>query len=157
MSDIKSRNSPVLSTVTSMKPNYESTKARKRHAKLSTHGPGPTRTKNGNQQQNRLARSQLEHILATNPAAIFLERPLHDGSELSSIYVSRSVTSLLGFEAENFVGESGTRFWQSRVHPDDLQRYHVKSLSFGQKGTTRLSLGFYTKMALTAGYAKNKK
>ncbi len=123
MSDLKSRerNSHGLSTVTSMKLNYELTKARKRQARL-----GPTWVKNGNQQQNRLARSQLEHILATNPAAVFLERPVRDGSELSSIYVSRSVSSLLGFEAESFVGESGTRFWESRVHADDLQRYRAE-------------------------------
>ena len=79
------------------------------------------KTKNG-----RLARSQLEHILSTNPAVIFLETPSSNGSELNSTYVSSSISSLLGFESENFVGKSGIKFWESRVHPDDLPRYRAE-------------------------------
>lgn len=73
--------------------------------------------------QIRLAREQLEHVVSTNPAAIFLEKPFNDNSELSSVYVSESIVSVLGFEAENFIGKSGTKFWENHVQADDLQRY----------------------------------
>ncbi|HYB04050.1 MAG TPA: PAS domain-containing protein, partial [Nitrososphaerales archaeon] len=109
----------------STKVNDELTQARKRQAKPS-HKQGPSGFKSGNYLKNRLARGQLEHILATNPAVIFLEKPFRDGSELRSIYVSTSVVSLLGFEAESFLGDSGSRFWESRVHPDDLPQYRAE-------------------------------
>ena len=127
MYDVESRerNSHVLSTLTSMKVNDGLTRTRKRHGKQS-HRQQPTRIKTWNQRKDRLARGQLEHILSTNPAVVFLEKPFHDGSELRSIYVSQSIVSLLGFEAESFTGESGTRFWESRVHVDDLKRYRAE-------------------------------
>lgn len=125
--DVKSRerNSHVLSALTSMKVNDELLISRKRQPKRASRKQ-PTETKSRNQRTGRLARGQLEHILSTNPAVVFLETPNHDGSELSSTYVSSSVTSLLGFDAETFTGESGASFWESRVHPDDLQRYRAE-------------------------------
>ena len=74
----------------------------------------------------RLAGSQLEHLLSTNPAVIFLEAPSSDGSELLSSYVSDSISTLLGFDSRLFTGKSGAKFWESRVHPDDLPRYRAE-------------------------------
>jgi len=94
-----------------------------RRAKLSIRNRRVTRPKSGN---GRLARGQLEHVLSTNPAVIFLETPSTDGAELNSTYVSRSVSSLLGYESDNFIGKPGVKFWESRVHPDDLPRYRAE-------------------------------
>ena len=112
----KQRNSAVLSTVISVNGNQVT--GRKKRQTARTHTQPPVRIQNGNG-----LKGQLEHILDTNPGVIFLEKPLHGGSDLTSIYVSKSVASLLGFEAERFLGEAGSQFWESRVHPEDLQQY----------------------------------
>ena len=97
-----------------------SSRAKNRQTKLTIHKQGLSRVKN---ESSQLTRGQLEHILSTNPAMIFLETPSSDGSELISTYVSSSVSALLGFESENFIGKPGIKFWESRIHPDDLPRY----------------------------------
>jgi adenylate cyclase len=124
MYDVKSRerNSRASSAITSMKEE-ELMAVTKKQTHRTSHRNQSTRIKEVDCQKGRLTREQLEHIISTNPAAVFLESPYRDGSELSSIYVSKSIASLLGFEAGDFVGESGTIFWESRVHPDDLRRY----------------------------------
>jgi PAS domain S-box-containing protein len=71
----------------------------------------------------RASRERLEYVVASNPAVLYLEKPLPDLSDTVSTFVSESATSVLGFEPKNFLGESGLNFWRSRIHPDDLARY----------------------------------
>jgi PAS domain S-box-containing protein len=71
----------------------------------------------------RAARDQLDSVLATNPAVLYVEEPLPDFSDTISTFVSESARTVLGFESKRFLGESGLSFWRSRLHPDDLARY----------------------------------
>jgi PAS domain S-box-containing protein len=82
----------------------------------------------------RSTRSQLEHVLATNPAVLFLEQPLPDLSNTITTFVSESAMSVLGFEPKNFLGESGLDFWRSRIHQDDLARYLAEMPSLWRDG-----------------------
>jgi PAS domain S-box-containing protein len=86
------------------------------------------------EEELRAAREQLEYVLATNPAVVFLEKPVPDLSDTLSTYVSESATFILGFDPKNFIGESGLEFWRSRIHPDDLVRYSAEIPSLWRDG-----------------------
>ena len=73
------------------------------------------------EEQLRDARDRLDYIVRMNPAAIYLGKPLPDNSNFETDYVSTNVTSVSGFASDKFVGD--TKFWMSRVHPDDLRAY----------------------------------
>jgi len=79
-------------------------------------------------------RERLELIIGSNPAAIFLEQPSADRSDFVSTYMSKSVSSLTGFNAEDFLGEAGADFWASRVHPDDLKQYRAEMPTLWKNG-----------------------
>jgi PAS domain S-box-containing protein len=74
----------------------------------------------------RAASDRLDYIVSSNPAVIQLGKPLPGGSDFISIYLSQSVSSLLGFGPEELTGQSGTALWQSRVPHDDLQQYKAQ-------------------------------
>ena len=76
----------------------------------------------------------MEHVIALNPAVIFIEKPLPDRSDVTSTFVSESVVSLLGYQAENFLGHSGTKFWADHVHPDDLRKYRAEMSNLWRDG-----------------------
>jgi PAS domain S-box-containing protein len=80
------------------------------------------------------SRDQLEHVLATNPAVLYVEEPLPDFSDTVSTFVSDSARFVLGFEPKRFLGEAGLSFWRSRVHPDDLTRYSAELPSLWREG-----------------------
>jgi len=82
----------------------------------------------------RASRERLEYVVASNPAVLFLEKPLPDRSNTFSTFVSESATSILGFKPKNFLGESGADFWKSRVHRDDLARYLAEMPSLWSDG-----------------------
>ncbi len=71
----------------------------------------------------RSTKEQLEYAVFSNPAVIYVGKPLPDQSDFIATYISKSVKSVVGFEAEELVGESGSKFWESRVPPEDLQKY----------------------------------
>jgi len=73
------------------------------------------------EEQLRDARDRLDYIVRMNPAAIYLGKPVPDNSNFETDYVSTNVTSVSGFASDKFVGD--TKFWMSRVHPDDLRAY----------------------------------
>jgi PAS domain S-box-containing protein len=75
------------------------------------------------EERYRLAKEQLEYAVFSNPAAIHISKPLPDLSDFLGKFMSKSINSLLGFEAEQLLGESGGRFWESRIPPEDLQKY----------------------------------
>ena len=79
-------------------------------------------------------RERLELIIGSNPAAIFLEEPSPDRSDLSSTYMSKSVLSITGFNPEDFLGEAGADFSASRVHPDDLKQYRAETPTLWNNG-----------------------
>jgi PAS domain S-box-containing protein len=82
----------------------------------------------------RAAQDQLEYVVASNPAVLFLEKPLPDQSNTFSTFVSESATTVLGFEPKNFLGETGAEFWKSRIPPDDLTRYLSEMPSLWRDG-----------------------
>ena len=86
------------------------------------------------EEELRSTRDRLGLVLASNPAVLFLEKPLPNLSNTFSTFVSESATSVLGFESESFLGESGANFWRSRVHPDDLTRYLAEMPSLWRDG-----------------------
>ena len=83
---------------------------------------------------SRAARDRLEFVVSYNPAVVLIEKPLPDRSDLMSTFVSKSVTSLLGFEPADFIGRSGAVFWESHVHPDDLPKYRANMAALWRDG-----------------------
>ena len=73
------------------------------------------------EEQLREARDRLDHIVSMNPAAIYLAKPFPDHSDFVCTYISKGAISITGFENDMFIGD--TKFWYSRVHPDDLRTY----------------------------------
>ncbi|MGO9644452.1 MAG: PAS domain-containing protein [Candidatus Bathyarchaeia archaeon] len=83
---------------------------------------------------SRAARERLEFVVSYNPAVVLIEKPLPDRSDLMSTFVSKSITSLLGFEPADFIGQSGAEFWESHVHPDDLPTYRANMAALWRDG-----------------------
>ncbi len=71
----------------------------------------------------RSTKEQLEYAVFSNPAVIYVGKPLRDQSDFIATYISKSIKSVVGFEAEQLLGESGSKFWKSRVPPEDFQKY----------------------------------
>ncbi|MGA2239774.1 MAG: PAS domain S-box protein [Candidatus Bathyarchaeia archaeon] len=67
----------------------------------------------------RSARERLEYVISSNPAVIYTGKPLADGSDFVLTYVSERVSSMIGFEPQDFVGHP--EVWERRVHPEDLR------------------------------------
>ncbi|HYW01351.1 MAG TPA: PAS domain-containing protein, partial [Candidatus Acidoferrum sp.] len=86
------------------------------------------------EEELRSARNELARVISLNPAVIFIEKPSSNRSDLISTFVGDSVRSLLGFEAENFVGETGAKFWADHVHPDDLRKYRTEMPTLWKDG-----------------------
>jgi len=82
------------------------------------------------EQQLREARDRLDYIVGMNPAAIYLAKPLPDYSDFVCDYISANVISAFGFRSDKFIGE--TKFWMSRVHPDDLRAYFKDVMNLWQ-------------------------
>ena len=83
---------------------------------------------------SRAARERLEFVVSYNPAVVLIEKPLPDRSDMMSTFVSKSITSLLGFEPADFIGRSGAKFWESHVHPDDLPKYRANMVALWRDG-----------------------
>ena len=82
----------------------------------------------------RSAKERLEYVVDSNPAVIYLAKPLPDYSDYCTTYHSKSVASMTGFESNEFMGEKGAGFWASRVHPDDLAAYRAATPELWAKG-----------------------
>lgn len=66
---------------------------------------------------------QLEYVLSANPAVVFIEKPSPDNSDLVSTFVSKSMSTVFGYEPEKLLYDSGLDFWTRHVYPEDLKRY----------------------------------
>jgi two-component system sporulation sensor kinase A len=86
------------------------------------------------EEELRMTKERLEYVIQSNPAVLYLEKPLPDFSDTVSTFVSESATSVLGFEPKSFLGESGLSFWRSRILPDDLARYWAELPSLWSNG-----------------------
>jgi len=75
------------------------------------------------EERYRFAKEQLEYAVFSNPAVVYVGKPLPDQSDFWATFVSKSVSSLLGFEPDQLTGESGARFWQSRLPAEDVQKF----------------------------------
>ena len=82
----------------------------------------------------RSAKEQLEYVIESNPALIWVGKPLPDLSDSYSTFQSKSTLPMVGFESKEFVGEKGSAFWASRVHPEDLAKYREETAGFWAKG-----------------------
>ena len=71
------------------------------------------------EEELRASRERLEYIVTSTPAIIYTGKPLPDCSDWHVTYLSSTVTTMLGFEPQKFIGHP--EFWESRVHPDDLR------------------------------------
>jgi PAS domain S-box-containing protein len=80
------------------------------------------------------ATKRLEHIITSNPALVYIAKPLPDLSDYYTIYQSKNTVSLIGFESEQLYGERGAVFWASRVHPDDLLIYRKETPKLWKEG-----------------------
>ncbi|HUK28441.1 MAG TPA: PAS domain S-box protein [Candidatus Acidoferrales bacterium] len=80
------------------------------------------------------AKKRLEYVVSLNPAVIFVCKPLPDLSDYYTTYISDSVVSTVGFNADEFMGENGNKLWESRVHPDDLASYRGGMSNFWREG-----------------------
>ena len=86
------------------------------------------------EQDLRSTKERLEYVFESNPAVIYLAKPLPDLSDYATTYQSKSTVSITGFESEEFDGEKGAAFWASRVHPDDLVSYRAGTAEFWKDG-----------------------
>jgi len=66
----------------------------------------------------RAARERLEFVVASNPAVIIAGKPHSDLTDFDTTYMSRNVTSMLGYEPSEFIDDP--EFWRRHVHPEDL-------------------------------------
>ena len=83
----------------------------------------------------RETRQRLEHAVASNPAAIYVAKPLPDYSDWTLTYISDRITTLTGFEPSDFIGHP--ELWENRSHPDDraLVREENRRIIENGKGT----------------------
>jgi PAS domain S-box-containing protein len=80
------------------------------------------------------AKEQLEYAVFSNPAVIIVNTPLSDRSDYTGTFISKSVSSVLGWEAEQLVGESGDTFWTDHIPVEDLQKYKDEIPSLWKDG-----------------------
>jgi len=86
------------------------------------------------EEELQAATKRLEHMITSNPALVYLAKPLPDFSDYYTTYQSKSSVSMTGFESERFHGETGAAFWASRVHPDDLVPYRKETPKLWNEG-----------------------
>jgi PAS domain S-box-containing protein len=67
----------------------------------------------------RCAQERLACLIQSNPAVIYLGKPLADLSDWEYTFVSDRVISMLGYKPHEVIGHP--EFWASHVHPEDLQ------------------------------------
>jgi PAS domain S-box-containing protein len=67
----------------------------------------------------RSARERLDYLIKANPAVIYSGVPNADLSDFQLTYLSERVLSMLGYEPDEFIGHP--QFWNSHIHPEDLQ------------------------------------
>lgn len=84
------------------------------------------------EEELRATRERLEYVIGSNPAVIFTGRPRADYSDYDATYMSNTVVQMIGFQPKELIGNP--RFWESRVHPDDLPRYHAELPQFWKEG-----------------------
>ena len=65
----------------------------------------------------KATQQRLEHLVARSPAVIYSFKATGD---YAPTFISKNVTDLLGYEPQEYLASSD--FWQTRVHPKDLDR-----------------------------------
>ncbi len=69
------------------------------------------------EQEAKELQSRLQYLLSASPATVYTAKPSGD---FAATFVSENVSSLLGYEASEFVADPD--FWASRLHPEDGTR-----------------------------------
>ena len=72
------------------------------------------------EEQLRTSRERLDFLITSNPAVIFSGKPHSDLADFDMTYLSRNLTSMLGYEPQEFIDDP--RFWDKHVHPEDRHR-----------------------------------
>ena len=68
------------------------------------------------EEELRLTKQRLQHILASNPAVIYSCNPTGDRA---TTFISNNVLAELGYAAEDFINDQ--HFWIDHIHPDDVK------------------------------------
>lgn len=71
----------------------------------------------GAEQELRMIRERLQHLMASSPTVIYSAKTSGD---YGATYVSENILEQLGYEPREFVDDSG--FWATHIHPDDKPR-----------------------------------
>ncbi|MGE5659880.1 MAG: PAS domain-containing protein [Actinomycetota bacterium] len=74
-------------------------------------------------------RVHLEHLLTASPAVIFSCKASGD---LEVTFISENVSSILGYEAREFLGTS--TFWSEHIHPDDREKFWASLANLWKTG-----------------------
>ena len=69
---------------------------------------------------------RLQYIVESNPAVLYIGKPLPDLSDFIATYISGNIVSLLGFEADELTGPIGAAFWETRIPPEDFRKYRAE-------------------------------
>ena len=88
----------------------------------------------------RLTQERLRHLFLSSPAVIYSCQP---SGNCAPTYVSPNVTSQLGYEIDEFLGDPD--FWVHRIHPNDAPRVLAELSSVYKEGHHTLEYRFLHK------------
>ena len=71
----------------------------------------------------RMMKQRLEYAAESNSLVLCIGKHFPDRSDFVNTYLSKSVVSLTGFEADQLTGSVGAAFWKTRVPLNDFQKY----------------------------------
>ena len=80
----------------------------------------------------RASRERLDFLVTSNPAVIFSGKPHSDFTDFDMTYLSRNLTSMLGYEPQEFIDDP--KFWDRHVHPEDQHRVLASLPRFFKQG-----------------------
>ena len=96
----------------------------------------------------KATQQRLEHLVARSPAVIYSFKATGD---YAPTFISKNVTDLLGYEPQEYLASSD--FWQSRVHPKDLDRILSSMGRLFEEGHSPTSIASARRTATTPGSA----
>ena len=84
------------------------------------------------EEELRTSKERLDFLITSNPAVIFSGKPNSDLTDFDMTYLSRNLTSMLGYEPQEFIDDP--RFWDKHVHPEDRHRVLASLPRFFKEG-----------------------
>lgn len=84
-----------------------------------------------------ISQQRLQYLLSSSPAVIYTCK---SSSDYGAIFISENVTAMMGYEAREFVEDSG--FWFSHIHPEDAPQVLAKLSKVLEVGSYSLEYRF---------------